>query len=165
MYNKENIDCIKDKMLIRKHTIAVAESVTSGHLQAALSLAENAGLFYQGGITAYNIGQKCRHLNIEPIQAQACNCISEKVAVDMALNVSSFFLSDWGIGVTGYATPDPGNNIEQLFAIYSIAFRGKIIHTYKVLSETRSPLEVQVFYVNKIIEHFADILCSESGEK
>ena len=83
----------------------------------------------------------------------------------MALNVSNFFLSDWGIGVTGYATPDPEYNVVQLFAIYSIAFRGKIIHTCKVLSETRSPLEVQVFYVNKIIEDLADILCSESGPK
>ena len=152
-------------MLVRKHTIAVAESVTSGHLQAAISLAEKAAEFYQGGITAYNIGQKCRHLNIEPIQALSCNCISEKVAADMALNVSNFFLSDWGIGVTGYATPDPENNVVQLFAIYSITFRGKIIHTYKVLSETRSQLEVQVFYVNKIIEDLAGILCSESGPK
>lgn len=72
------------KVLIEKNeTVAVAESVTSGYLQALISSALNAEQFYQGGITAYNIGQKDRHLSIEPVAAKNCNCVSEEVAKQM----------------------------------------------------------------------------------
>lgn len=69
LYNMSAINSIRDYVLENKQTLAVAESVTSGHLQAAISVAENASSFFQGGITAYNLGQKCRHLNIEPLHA------------------------------------------------------------------------------------------------
>lgn len=76
MYPFDEINTIKDRLLCLRQTVAVGESVTSGHLQAALSLGENARQYYQGGLTAYNLGQKARHLLVEPIQALECNCVS-----------------------------------------------------------------------------------------
>src|SRR5690606_38898282 len=64
---------ISNILLKRNETIAVAESVTSGLMQVAFSSAQGAIGFYQGGITAYNIAQKYKHLNVEPIYALACN--------------------------------------------------------------------------------------------
>lgn len=55
-YDETVINVIRDLLISRRQTISVAESVTSGHLQAALSSADNAMEFYQGGITAYNAG-------------------------------------------------------------------------------------------------------------
>ena len=52
------IDQIKNILIDRGETIAVAESLTSGHLQVALASAENASEFFQGGITVYNLGQR-----------------------------------------------------------------------------------------------------------
>ncbi|MDB5207130.1 MAG: CinA family protein [Flavisolibacter sp.] len=78
------INSNKDLIIEGEETIAVAESVTSGLLQAALSQAIDVSKFYQGGITAYNLGQKYEHLNVESIHAQKCDCISEQVAGDMA---------------------------------------------------------------------------------
>src|SRR5690348_6264721 len=92
-------------------TVAVAESVTSGNLQAIFSLAKNATLFFQGGMTAYNIGQKCRHLMVEPTHAIECNCVSQKVSEQMAAEICHLFTSDYGIGITGYASPVPEKNI------------------------------------------------------
>ena len=86
-YNRALIERIGNKLLTKKQTIAVAESVTSGHLQAALSLAPDASRFFQGGITAYNVGQKYRHLPVEPTHALQCNAVSEKVSADMAQGV------------------------------------------------------------------------------
>lgn len=60
----------------------------------------NAAQFYQGGIMAYNIGQKYRHLFVEPIHAGICNCVSEKIAREMALNSCKMFnsiLSSYGM--------------------------------------------------------------------
>jgi nicotinamide mononucleotide (NMN) deamidase PncC len=81
MYDLKEINVIKDYMLRSNQTVSVAESVTSGHIQAALSRAEFAMKFFQGGITAYNLGQKYRHLQVEPIHAQFTNFVSERVAI------------------------------------------------------------------------------------
>ena len=103
LYNDQTIDKIKTALVAENLTLSVAESVTSGHWQAAFSSAKDASKFFQGGITAYNAGQKCRHLNIEPIAALENNCVTEKVACEMAAKVNQLFISDFGISITGYA--------------------------------------------------------------
>lgn len=158
MYDIKVIERIKDYLIASKQTIAVAESVSSGHLQAALSLATDASLFFQGGITVYNIGQKCRHLHIEPTHALGCNCVSEKISADMAVEVSRLFLSDWGIAITGYATEVPELGITELFAYYSFSFRGKEVGTKKIKSKKMDALQVQLFYTNEILKTFADFI-------
>jgi nicotinamide-nucleotide amidase len=152
MYKADVINSIKDKLIASKETVAVAESVTSGHLQAALSLAENASLFYQGGLTAYNLGQKCRHLDIEPIQAENCDCVSKDVAIKMAVAISKKFLSSWGIGITGYATPVPGKTSDNLYAYYAIVHNGEPIVAKKITTPQTNAMEAQVHYTNTVLE-------------
>src|SRR6478736_19122 len=106
IFNDNALKKIGKKLIESKQTIAVGESVTSGLLQFAFSSIPDASKFYQGGITAYNIGQKYAHLKVEPIHALSVNCVSQSVATEMAINASKLFRSHWGIGVTGYATPE-----------------------------------------------------------
>ena len=145
-------------MLKHGETLAVAESVTSGALQCALSLADQAMNFFQGGITAYNLGQKARHLKIDPIHAVACNCISERVATEMAANVCNLYSSQWGIGITGYATKVPEEGVTTLFAYYSLAYRGEPLHGAKLFAKDAPAAEVQQWYVHSVLEDFADFL-------
>lgn len=152
------LDKIKTHLLERKQTLAVAESVTAGHLQVMFSLAENAQQFFQGGITTYNLGQKSRHLNVEPVHALECNCVSENVALQMANNVTSLFMSDWGIGITGYASPVPEKNIQQLFACYAIYFRGLKMAIEIITAEKESPVKVRLAYTRKVLDHFLSLL-------
>jgi|SRR5690348_7179334 len=136
----------------KKATIAVAESVTSGNLQAAFSLAMNATTFFQGGITAYNIGQKCRHLLVEPIHALAVNCVSEAVSIQMVKEVCNLFKSDYGIGITGYASPVPEKNIKQLFAHVAIVKGTTLIQSEKIISSRQKPADVQIDFTQKAIQ-------------
>jgi len=69
MFDKKLIDFIAKELLNRNESVAIAESVTGGLLQAAFSIAENASQFFQGGVTAYNVGQKYRHLLVDPLHA------------------------------------------------------------------------------------------------
>jgi len=162
--NESNLSDIGKTLLATHQTIAVAESVTAGHLQVALSLAENAINFFQGGITTYNIGQKARHLHIEPIHAQTCNCVSEKVAMEMAVNVCHLFLSDWGIAITGYASPVPEQNIKELFAIYAICNKTTIVSHGTIKPEDDGdPVSVRHQYVNKLLEIFKNTISNHSG--
>jgi PncC family amidohydrolase len=152
------LDKIKTILLDRRQTLAVAESVTAGHLQVMFSLAENAQQFFQGGMTTYNLGQKTRHLNVEPIRALDCNCVSENVAMEMANNITSLFLSDWGIGITGYASPVPEKNIHELFACYAIYFRGLKMAVETVITQKDNPMKVRLVYTRKVLDHFFTLL-------
>jgi nicotinamide-nucleotide amidase len=161
IYNQGDIKRIRDYMLSKRYTIAVAESVTSGHLQAALSTAEDASFFFQGGITTYNIHQKYVHLHIDPTHAITCNCVSSQVAEEMAEHVCRLFGSDWGIGITGYASPVPSDPSMPLYALASVAFKGKTIRTDVLIAEAEDPFDVQVEYVNKILENSLSLFLQE----
>ena len=154
MYDDKIIEAIKDLLLARHQTIAVAESVTAGHLQVALASAENASKFFQGGITAYNLGQKARHLNVEPIHAESCNSVSDKIASQMAVNIIPMFTSDWGIGITGYAAPVPECSVDEPFAYYAIAFRGELLRVEKIETRQDDPIRVQALFVNTVLKDF-----------
>ena len=57
-------------------TLAVAESVTCGRLQARIGAISGASEFFLGGITAYTIAQKVRHLGVDRAQAEAVDAVS-----------------------------------------------------------------------------------------
>lgn len=164
MYDDKVIDQLKNILIDRGQTIAVAESLTSGHLQVALASAENASKFFQGGLTAYNLGQKSRHLKIEPIHAESCNCVSEKVAAQMARNVAHLFSSDWSVGITGYATPVPECSVERPFAFYAICFQDDFKRITKIESDKQDPMQVQIAFVNSVIKDLLDLAIYQGNQ-
>ena len=160
MFDKDMINRIADGLKKNNQTIAVAESVTAGLLQAALASATDASAFFQGGITAYNIGQKCRHLLVEPVHAIECDCVSEKVSNDMSVQVCSLFSSDYGIGITGYAACVPEKNINELFAYFAIACKGKAILSERISTDKDEGLPAQLFYVEETLRKLKEYLIS-----
>lgn len=163
MYDTQIIQSITEIILKQQQTIAVAESVTAGHMQVALASAENASQFFQGGITAYNLGQKSRHLKIEPIHAESCNCVSDKIAIEMAYGVTQLFSCDWGIGITGYAAPLPEYSIDELFTYYAICFQQKLLAVKRITAEKNDPIKVQLFYVNNILKDLHKLMKDQSS--
>jgi PncC family amidohydrolase len=152
LFNKKHIESIRKALVAARQTIAVAESVTAGMLQLALASAENASQFFQGGLTAYNVGQKTLQLNVEPIEALASNCVSEIITVEMAKNVCVKFRSHWGIAVTGYATPVPESS-GKIFAWFAITRMDKVITASKIDGSPGTTLEVQLAFTKKILAH------------
>ncbi|MDB5250545.1 MAG: nicotinamide-nucleotide amidohydrolase family protein [Segetibacter sp.] len=163
IYNEEQINAVKDLLVNNEETIAVAESVTAGHLQAAFSAGVEASKYFQGGITAYNIGQKARHLHIDPILGSKVNCVAAKIAHTMAVEVSKMFASDYGIGITGYASIVPECEEEGLFAFFSLAYKNEIVLTKKLTSPEKHPYEVQVDYSKQVIQNVREYLAEKKG--
>ena len=157
IFNNNELKKIGKKLLKNKQTIAVGESVTSGILQFAFSSIPDASKFYQGGITTYNIGQKYSHLKVEPIHALSVNCVSQKVAIEMAINVSKLFKSDWGIGITGYATPETESN-NKVFSFYAIVFNDIIQVKGKIPSSLMAPALLQIKYANTVLGKLEKLL-------
>lgn len=163
MFNRESVEKIRKPLLEKSETIAVAESVTAGLLQAALASAEEASKIFQGGMTVYNIGQKCRHLSIDPIHAMESNCVSGKMAKDMALSVAQSFTAHWGIGVTGYATPVPESG-NKVFAHISIVHGEKELVNRLVDAGDKIALDAQLLYVHAALEALEGALRKPKGE-
>jgi PncC family amidohydrolase len=157
LYDEKVINTIKEILVKERLTLSVAESVTAGHLQAAFSSAVEAAKFFQGGITAYNAGQKTKHLNIEPIAALEDDCVTEKVACEMAVQVNKMFISDYGIAITGYAAKMPEVGLNDLFAYFAIAKGEKIILTKKI-STDKERVDAQVDYTNQVIREFLKVI-------
>lgn len=157
LYNENLLNAIGNMLLSRRQTVSIAESVTSGFLQAALSNIPDASSFFQGGITAYNLSQKYKHLNVEPIHAQEVNCVSAKVAQEMAIHCIRLFGSDWGLAVTGYASRVPASG-NELFAFYAICFQDSMVTEGRIIPPADEPQAVQLFYVNEIISKWKAFL-------
>ena len=157
LYDENIINHIKDLLAIKKETLSVAESVTAGHLQAAFSSALEASKFFQGGLTAYNAGQKTKHLNIEPIAALEDDCVTEQVACEMAIQSNKMFISDYAIAITGYATKMPEKGLNDLFAFFAIAYKRDILLTRKITTD-KERVDAQVDYTNQVIKEFEKLL-------
>ena len=165
LYDEKIIEKIKTILVKRKLTLSVAESVTSGHLQAALSTAKDASKFFQGGITAYNAGQKCRHLNIEPIAALENNCVTEQVACEMATQVNKLFISDFGIAITGYAARLPEQGINDLFAFFAITQNQKILLSEKITTGEQEGIDAQIDFTNQVMAKLHVLLNKKAAPK
>lgn len=115
---------LKDLMLgDPRLTLAVAESLTGGWLQARITAIEGASEFFLGGMTAYSLEQKVRHLHVGRARAQAVNSVSEAVAREMARGACDLFKAKVGVATTGYAQASAPWDVRVPFAWWAVARR------------------------------------------
>jgi nicotinamide-nucleotide amidase len=128
-------------------TLAVAESLTSGRLQARIGAISGASHFFLGGMTAYSLDQKVRHLGVDRAAAAAVNCVSAEVAAQMARGACELFGSDLALATTGYAEPSIEWNVPHPFAWYALAHRKGpddfLIQTFQIDCPTLDRTAVQ----------------------
>ncbi len=102
-----------------RRTLAVAESLTCGRVQARIGAISGASEFFLGGITAYTLDQKVKHLGVDRAVAAPVNSVAAAVAEQMARGVCALFGSELGLATTGYAEPAPG--VPAPFAFWALA--------------------------------------------
>lgn len=118
------MDELKQLMLAEPRlTLAVAESLTCGRVQAAVGTVSGASEYFLGGITAYSLEQKVRHLGVGRAAARRVNSVSAAVAEQMACGVCRLFGSDLGVATTGYAEPSAADGVADPFAWWALAHR------------------------------------------
>lgn len=104
-------------------TLAVAESLTAGHIQARLASVSGASDYFLGGVTTYTIEQKVKLLGVNRAHAKSVNCVSQRVAVEMAAGATKFFGADLAVATTGYAEPSPKQKVRTPHAWWAICHR------------------------------------------
>jgi nicotinamide-nucleotide amidase len=119
------------ELMLRKPplTLAAAESITCGRVQARVGAISGASNFFLGGITAYTLDEKVRHLGVDRAAARRVNSVSDAVAEQMARGVCALFSSDLGVATTGYAESSPDDGVIDPFAWWALAHRqrGKFV--------------------------------------
>ncbi len=113
------------QLMMRKPrlTLAVAESLTAGHVQARIAAVPGASNYFLGGVTAYSLEQKVKLLGVNRAHAKRVNCVSQRVAVEMAHGVMELFGADLAAATTGYAQPDRAAGVKSPMAWWAICRR------------------------------------------
>ena len=104
-------------------TLAVAESLTVGHMQARIAAVSGASDYFLGGITAYTLEQKVKQLGVNRAHARSVNCVSQRVAVEMASGAAKLFGAQLAVASTGYAEPSPKHKVKIPHAWWAICHR------------------------------------------
>lgn len=159
IFNHNKINQISRLLQDRKQTIAIAESCTAGLIQNALSQATEATSFFQGGMTLYNLGQKAKHLYVNPVFAEACNSVSKEISDKMAVEIALAFNAELGIAITGYAQPISTLSIKDCYAYIAIAEDSKVILSKKIKGDPLKTLfENQFIFMEKTMDELLKIL-------
>lgn len=104
-------------------TLAAAESMTCGRVQALIGEISGASTFFLGGITTYTLEEKVRHLGVHRGRARKVNAVSAGVATEMARGVCRLFGSELGVATTGYAEPSAAEGVADPFAWWALVHR------------------------------------------
>ena len=102
-------------------TLAVAESLTGGRLQARVTAESGSSAYFLGGVTAYTLESKVRLLAVDRSEAEACACVSVRVAEQMAEGVCRLFGADLGVATTGWAEPSVQAGVAEPFAWWAVS--------------------------------------------
>ncbi len=116
----KNLGIIKKNLTQRSYKLAIAESLSSGNIQAKIGGISGASSFFEGGLTVYSVEQKVKILKVDKAHAVQVNCVSKRVAREMAMGVCQVFNTEIGISTTGYAEPYPAMQIEKAFAYFCV---------------------------------------------
>jgi len=152
---KSTVEEIKNIFVKNGITLAVAESLTCGNLQAQIGAVSGASGYFSGGITAYSIEEKVNLLQVDRKEARRTNCVSDKVAVEMAQGVANLFKSNFSISTTGYA--EAYEDVKEPYAHFAIYwddanFTNGIIKSGIIKGGKRNRAEVQTLVVETVLE-------------
>lgn len=101
-------DVVREALVARGATLAVAESCTGGGLGAALTSVAGASAVFRGGVIAYADAVKTAQLGVPAATLAAHGAVSAETALAMAAGCRARFATDYALAVTGIAGPDGG---------------------------------------------------------
>ena len=91
----------------RNQTVATAESLTAGLLCATIVDTPGASAVVRGGLIVYATELKHELAGVDQQLLDEHGAVHPEVAIQLAEGARKRCNSDWGIGLTGVAGPDP----------------------------------------------------------
>lgn len=149
-------------------TLAVAESMTAGHVQARVAGVSGASNFFVGGVTAYTLEAKVNLLGVNRAAASLVNCVSSSVAEQMAIGACALFGADVAVATTGYAEPSVEWAVHDPFAWWALARKrdeGKFaVRSGRVVCAGASRVQAQEYVAEAALAELAAWLREVRGK-
>lgn len=125
--DEDSLETVVLRILTEKNlTLSAAESCTGGLLQKRITDIPGASKAFPGGLVTYSDKTKTGLLDIPEELLEKEGAVSQAAARAMAEAVKAKLSTDFGIGITGVAGPDPderGNEVGMVFVALA-AFDG-----------------------------------------
>ena len=99
-----NADAVAE--LLDGRSVGCAESCTAGLVAQALAAVEYASSWLRGGLVAYQLEVKRRHLGVK-----AASMYTEQCAAEMAVGAAKFFDCDVAVSTTGVVGDEPEDGV------------------------------------------------------
>jgi len=117
---------LRDLLLKKKKTLAVAESCTGGALSAAITAEEGASKYFLGGLITYNNKLKTSLLKVKSVTLKQHGAVSSETVSEMLKGIFKVTKADFGIAISGVAGPSGGTRQKPVGTVYfAIGQRGK----------------------------------------
>ena len=115
----QNLEEVLIKKLKKKNmTISCAESCTGGLIGHRLTQVSGSSSVFNGGMITYSNKSKINQLDISAKNIENFGAVSEKVALEMAVNIKNKFGTAIGVSTTGIAGPGGGSRDKPIGLVY-----------------------------------------------
>jgi nicotinamide-nucleotide amidase len=137
--------------------LCVAESITTGNLQAAIGSVSGSSTYFEGGMTVYSRKQKVAHLGVNDKHAREVNSVSARVAEEMAKGICLKYDADVGVGTTGYAEAYAQEGVSVPHGYFAIWRRsdnqdGRVVVAQHVTGEGLGRVEMQQRMTTEVLK-------------
>ena len=139
-------------------SVAVAESLTGGAIDAALAATDDASDWFAGGVVAYSSRVKFDVLGVTPGPVVTANC-----AMQMAVGARRLLGADVAVSATGAGGPEPveGNPPGTVFIAASAGDR-TVVEEFDFAG---GPAEVVDATVESALRFLGDVLDRETARR
>lgn len=151
---------VVEKLRTKGCTIATMESCTGGAVASAITDIEGSSEVLKFSAVTYSNEYKIK-MGVDKEIIDKYTVYSKETAVSMAKSISSFALSDYGIGITGKLNRIDKNNLygadNQVFVCIYDKNEDKN-YNLEILVDKNSRVENKEFIIQKIINKLIDII-------
>ena len=114
---------IASLLLVRRETIAVAETAAGGLISGTLTAVPGASAWFLGGVVPYAAAAKQRWLGLD-VTTIGGGAVSAEAAPRMASAVRDALAATWGLAETGIAGPQTGRRSSKPAGLVFVAIEG-----------------------------------------
>jgi nicotinamide-nucleotide amidase len=135
---------LSDLLIAKGLTISVAESCTGGSLSHTITSIPGASSYFDCGYITYSNQSKIDFLGVDIKTLETYGAVSEEVALEMVIGVTTKSHSDVAVSITGIAGPT-GGTLEKPVGMVCFGFfcDGKTSTNTKQFSGNRSNIVSQ----------------------
>jgi len=125
-------------------TMSVAESCTGGSLAHAITSIPGASSYFDCGYITYSNQSKVEMLGVDIKTLETYGAVSEEVALEMVIGVTTKSHSDVAVSITGVAGPTGGTPEKPVGMVcFGFSFQGKTSTMTQLFSGDRSNIVSQ----------------------